>query len=283
MRLGAHVSTSGGLPKAIDRARAIGAETIQVFASSPRSWRFKHPSEKDVAGFREKAQVAGMSPVFLHGIYLVNVGGPTEVVEKSVDSLANHMNVASQIGAAGVIFHAGSHKGCGFDAILDQATAALQEVLSRSPSDVWLIVENSAGMGSHIGASFSEMGRLIKAIDSPQVMACLDTQHCLAAGYNVADSNGIKATVEEFHREIGLSRLAVVHANDSKAEYASGVDRHENIGEGYVGLGGFESIMSHPAFREVPFILEVPGFNKKGPDKENLDRLKDIRARLGIS
>ena len=283
MRLGAHVSAAGGLSKAVDRAREIDAETIQLFASSPRGWAFRPPSEGEVLAFREKVQAADISPVFLHGIYLVNVAGTLDLVEKSIESLVNHMNAASRIGAAGVIFHGGSHGGVGFDGVLRQATAALQEVLSKSPPDVWLIIENSAGMGAHIGASFRELGRLMKAIDSPQVVACLDTQHTLAAGYDITTDDGIGRAMEEFDREIGLSRLVAVHANDAKVELGSGVDRHENIGEGHIGIEGFEAIMGHPAFRDVPFILEVPGFDKKGPDKKNLDRLKSIRAKRGVS
>ncbi len=284
MRLGAHVSAAGGLGKAIDRALEIGAETVQIFASSPRGWAVRPPGEiSAVAAFREKAATAEISPTFLHGSYLVNVGGTPDLVKKSVDSLANHMQVAGEIGAAGVIFHGGSHKGAGFDGILSRAAAALQEVLSRSPDGVRLIIENSAGMGAHVGASFSEIGRLMRAIDSPRVMVCLDTQHSLAAGYNIGDPDGIEAAMAELDGEIGLARLVAVHANDSKTELGSGVDRHENIGEGYLGTQGFETIVGHPAFRDVPFILEVPGFGQKGPDKENLDRLKDIRSRLGVT
>ena len=283
MRLGAHVSASGGLDKAIDRAQEMGAEAIQIFASSPRAWRFRFPSEKEVAAFRQKAEAADVSPVFIHGSYLVSLGASGDILDKSVDCLVNNMMVAGQIGAAGVIFHGGSHKGAGFEGMLGQAVAALQEVLSKAEPGVWLIIENSAGMGAHIGSSFQEIGRLMKEIDSPQVMVCLDTQHSMAAGYNLADQEGIDAAMEEFDAEIGLSKLVAVHANDSKVEFGSGVDRHENIGEGHLGINGFETIMGHPAFRDVPFILEVPGFDKKGPDKQNLDRLKEVRSGLGVS
>lgn len=282
MRLGAHVSAAGGLSKAVDRAQFMGAETFQIFASSPRAWAFKQPTEDDVLAFHNNLEISDISPVFLHGSYLVNVGGTTDLVEKSVSSLTDHMNVAGKIGAAGVIFHAGSHKGVGFEAVLGQAASALKQVLLQSPSDVWLIIENSAGMGAHVGASFKEIGQIITEVDSDQVMVCLDTQHCLASGYNLADAGGITEAMDEFDREIGLSRLVVVHANDSKTPLGSGVDRHENIGEGHLGINGFEIVMDHPAFRNVPFILEVPGFDKKGPDKENLDRLKSIRSRLGV-
>ncbi|MCH7800056.1 MAG: deoxyribonuclease IV [Chloroflexi bacterium] len=280
MRLGAHVSTAGGPVKAFDRALEIGAETIQIFASSPRAWKFKMPTDEQASEFRQKGESTGVGPVFLHGSYLVNVGGSPELVEKSIDCLTNNLVAASKLGAEGVIFHGGSHKGKGFDAVLGQAAESLKEVLRRTPDDVWLIIENSAGMGFHIGASFVELGRMVEAIDDERVKICLDTEHCFAAGYNIADSEGVNDAMEEFDREIGLDRLVAVHANDAKVEHGSGVDRHENIGDGFIGLDGFEVIMSHPAFENVPFLLEVPGADKKGPDKENMDRLKAIRHKL---
>ena len=282
MKLGAHVSTSGGVHNAVDRAQEIGAEAIQIFASSPRAWAFEPPKEEHLLAFHEKSREVGLGPVFLHGSYLVNVGGTPELVEKSVQSLTQHMNAAGQLGAQGVVFHSGSHKGVGFDAVIDQAAAALSEVLSNSPVEVQLIIENCAGMGAQIGASFQELGRLVKAVGNDRVKICLDTEHAFAAGYNIADPDAIDAAMTEFDDEIGLDRLVVVHANDAKVELGSGVDRHENIGEGHIGLQGFQTIMGHSAFRDVPFLLEVPGADKKGPDKENLDRLKEIRARLNV-
>ena len=281
MKLGAHVSTAGGPSKAFDRAVDIGAETIQIFASSPRAWKFKMPTDEQASEFLEKGESTGIGPVFLHGSYLVNVGGSPEIVEKSIDCLTSNLVAASKLGAKGVIFHGGSHKGKGFDAVLDQAASTLQTVLQRSPDDVWLIIENSAGMGAHIGASFGELGRMVGAIDDDRVKICLDTEHCFAAGYNIADTDGVNSAMEEFDREIGLDKLVAVHANDAKVDLGSGVDRHENIGDGYIGLDGFEVIMSHSAFEKVPFLLEVPGPDKKGPDKDNVDRLKAVRDKLG--
>ena len=158
----------------------------------------------------------------------------------------------------------------------------MDQVLEASPENVWLTIENSAGMGDHIGSKFQEIGQLMKALASPNVKVCLDTQHLFAAGYDVTHEEGLERVMEEFDREIGLSKLVAVHANDAKVEFGSGVDRHENIGEGYIGTEGFEVIMGPPAFRDVPFILEVPGIDKKGPDKENMDRIKAIRAGLGV-
>ena len=282
MKLGAHVSTAGGLHTAFRRAANMDAETIQIFASSPRAWKFRELKPDIVQKFREESESTGIAPVFIHGSYLVNIGGSPDQLEKSTGCLVQNMEVAAEIGAAGVVFHAGSHKGKGFDAVIGSATETLRNVLDSSPEGPWLILENSAGMGSHLGASFEELGRMIEEVSSDRMKVCLDTEHCFAAGYNLADPDGISAAVDEFDRHIGLERLVVVHANDAKVELGSGVDRHENIGEGYIGIEGFEVIMSHEAFRDVPFVLEVPGPDKKGPDKDNLDRLKAIRERLSV-
>ena len=192
------------------------------------------------------------------------------------------MELAAEVKALGVIFHAGSHKGAGFDAVRPQTVASLRRVLEQSPVGPWLILENSAGMGNHIGAGFSEMGRILDGVDGDRMRVCLDTMHAFAAGYDVATEDGLEEAVSEFDREIGLDRLVAVHANDAKTEFASGVDRHENIGDGHIGIPGFEVIMGHPAFRNTPFILEVPGFGRKGPDAENIRILKEMRDRLGI-
>ena len=277
MKIGAHVSASGGPARAIDRALEIGAEAIQIFASSPRAWAFKPISEDRLLEFRQRSEETGVSPTFLHCTYLVNLGGTPELLEKSIVSLVQQMNAASQLGAKGVIFHSGSHKGAGLDAVFDQATDALQRVLSECPSDVWLIIENSAGMGDHIGASFGEIGRIIRAVDSPQVKVCLDTEHTFAAGYDIATPDGMKQTIAEFDAEIGIENLAVVHANDSKMELGSERDRHENIGDGHIGYDGFHTILAEPAFAGRSFLLEVPGIEGDGPDEENIRRLKRIR------
>jgi len=282
MKVGAHVSTAGGIEKAIDRAQTIGAETIQIFVSSPRAWKFRFPKEEAVKKFKEKSIATGISPCYIHGSYLVNIGGAAELIEKSVTSLINNMRTAHDIGAAGVIFHGGSHKGKGFSAVLDQATSCLIKVLDYSPDNTFLIIENSAGMGSHIGSSFEELGELLRSVNHPNLKVCLDTEHCFAAGYNIASKNDLDRVMIDFDRQIGLDKLVAVHANDAKVELGSGVDRHENIGSGFIGTVGFENILSHPTFRNIPFILEVPGFQNNGPDKENVDKLKAIRGKLGF-
>ncbi len=282
MLIGAHVSAAGGVEKAVGRAVDIGAECMQIFASSPRTWRFRPIPESNSDKFRAAAEEASMGPTVLHASYLVAIGSPDpSLAEKSVQSLSDHLQAAEQLGALGLIFHPASHRGKGFDAVFDQFVSNVQKALDASPGDALLMLETSAGSGDHIGSKFEELGRLIKAIDSPRAAVCFDTQHVWAAGYNIADRDGLEATLEEFDREIGLDLLRSVHANDSMRELGSSVDRHDNIGDGLIGEAGFHTIMSHPAFQEVPFYLEVPGAGKSGPDRPNVEALKRIRAATG--
>ena len=283
MQIGAHVSTAGGISKAVARGVEIGCEALQIFGSSPQGWAFKPAPKEEVETFRREMEETNMGPVFLHAIYLVNLGSSDDtLVERGVQSLINYMHLAADIGARGVVFHPGSHKGVGYEAILPQCVAAIQRVLENSPVGPCLAVENMAGMGQHIGADFKELGGIIDAVDNPRLGVCLDTQHSFAAGYDLTPGPGIEDMIGQFEDAIGLSKLVIVHANDSKRPCGSGVDRHDNIGEGFIGKSGFATIMGHPAFRDVPFILEAPGFEGKGPDQRNIDILKSIRQRVGL-
>jgi deoxyribonuclease-4 len=283
MRIGAHVSSSGSLDLAIDRAVAIGAEAVQIFCSPPQGWAFKPLDEIVVTAFKNKALEQGIGANVLHGVYLTNLGTQdTDNLQKGVLSLTNYMNAAHDLGMLGVIFHVGSHRGVGFDTVLQQIIDSLTEVLANSPEDTYLMLENSAGMGNSIGSKFSELGAIMKAMSNPRIKVCLDTQHSFSAGYDLTTPESVAGVMEEFDREIGVSELMAVHCNDSKPPLGGGLDRHENIGEGYMGLAAFEAIMGHPAFRDVPFYLEVPGFEGKGPDTQNINSLKAIRDNLSI-
>ena len=282
MLIGAHVSTAGGVEKSVKRAQDIGAECIQIFASSPRTWRFRPIPDENASKFQAAAAEASMGPTVLHASYLVAIASADPALaERSVQSLISHLQASEQLGALGLIFHPASHKGQGFDAVFDQFVTNVQTVLEEAPGESLLMLETSAGSGDHIGSKFEELGKLIKAIDNPRVAVCLDTQHVWAAGYNIVEKDGLEATLDEFDRDIGLDLLRSVHANDSKRELGSSVDRHDNIGDGLIGEAGFANVMSHPAFKDIPFYLEVPGFDKKGPDKPNVEALKKIRASVG--
>ena len=284
MDIGAHVSAAGGLPKAVGRAQEIGAEAMQLFASSPRAWKFKAPEDAIVEKFRESSEQAGMGPTVFHGIYLCALGSQDEaLVERSIESLTNHLQTAERVGALGVIFHPASHRGVGFDRVLNQFVEGVKKVLDAAPGEALLMLENSAGAGDHIGSKLSELGEIIRNVGSERVHVCLDTQHLWAAGYELNNPEKLEDMLAEFDSEIGLDRLSAIHANDSMRPLGSAVDRHDNIGEGEIGVAGFELMMSRPEFANVPMYLEVPGFEKGGPDKKNVNLLKKARKAAGVA
>jgi len=282
MKIGAHVSSGGGVDKAIDRAMEMGAEAIQLFSGAPYAWRRKNYTQAEVDAYKKKVEETGVAPAFIHGLYLVNLASSDPaLLARSYDALVAEMKAASLIDAKGVIFHLGSHKGAGYEACFNQVVEYVQRVIENT-AEAWLILENSAGMGGAIGSKFVELGTIIRESGSDRVKVCLDTQHAFAAGHDVKTRPGLEKMLDEFDRDVGLERLVAVHANDSKIPLGGGVDRHANIGEGHIGRDGFENILSHPTFADIPFLLEVPGFEDQGPDKENVEILKSLRAAVGM-
>lgn len=282
MLIGAHVSAAGGSNKAIARAEEIGAECFQIFASSPRMWSAKPISEAIAEKYKAEMARARMGPTVLHGKYLIALGSPdAELVAKSELALQADVAAANVLGALGVIFHPASHRGQGFDAIVDQFANSVRRVLANEPGDSLLMLETSAGAGDHIGSTFAELGTLIRAIGDDRIAVCLDTQHVWAAGYDISTTDTLNGVIDEFDKEIGIGLLRSVHANDSMRELGAAVDRHDNIGDGHIGTAGFATILKHEAFKNIPFYLEVPGTNKSGPDRPNIDALKAVRQRVG--
>jgi deoxyribonuclease-4 len=284
MRIGAHVSSAGGCQTVFGRAAEIGAEAIQLFVSAPQQWKAPGITEAQEAAFRDGFAVAGV-PVFFHGVYLVNFGASDEgIQERSVQSLTNYLLWSDRLSASGTIFHVGSHLGAGFEAVLPQICRRMRETLDSAPGTSKLLMETNAGQGACVGRTFGELGAILKGLDNdPRIGICIDTCHVFAMGYDIATKEGCEMAMTEFDREIGLDRLLAVHANDSKMPLGGVRDRHENIGDGHIGYVGFRSVMAHPAFRDVPFLLEVPGLDGNGPDAANIERLKTIRADLGIA
>ena len=279
--IGAHVSSAGGPHKVFPKALEMGAEAVQIFLSAPQQWKAPVLTDENVELFLAAKAEAGL-PVFLHGVYLMNFGGQdAAILEKSVTSLANYLRWADRLGAKGTIFHVGSHLGLGFEAVLPQMCRLLSQALDEAGNESWLILENNAGVGNCCGRNFAELGAIIRDLGGdPRVKVCIDTCHAFAMGYDISTPHGCEAAVSEFEREIGLERLVAVHANDSKTPLGGIRDRHENIGDGEIGYDGFKAVMSHPAFAGIPFLLEVPGLEKKGPDAENIGRLQRIREEI---
>ncbi len=278
MKIGAHVSTAGGPVTAFERAEAIGAEAAQIFLTPPQQWRSSKVEPEQAEAFRARATGSTCGPVFVHGVYLINLATADETnLTRSTSSLKSAMNSCSQLGIQGVIFHLGSHKGQGLEAVFAQICKACSEVLDSTPDDVQLILENSAGAGGTIGSQFADLGRILKEVASPRIKVCLDTQHSFAAGYDLGSAEGLEMAMTEFEQEVGFDQLVAVHANDSKVELGSGRDRHENIGDGHIGIEGFRRIVNHRGFANAPFLLEVPGMDGKGPDVANIEILKKLR------
>lgn len=276
LKIGAHVSAAVSLETAFERAGHIGANCFQIFVSPPQQWLQTKHSQDEIERFLQKAQKTRLGPNYIHGTYLINLGTRTsEHLIKSIEWLIYGLNLAEKLQIEGLVFHIGSHKGAGFEAVEKQVVESIKKVLDKT-ENVKLILETSAGSGGSIGKSFSELGAIIKQVKSERLKVCLDTQHVFASGYNIVSAVGLKDVLAEFEQEIGLANLTLIHTNDSKAGYNSNLDRHENIGEGFIGKEGFENIINHPDLKKLPFILEVPGFYKDGPDKENIQLLRSL-------
>jgi deoxyribonuclease-4 len=284
MLFGAHVSSSGGISNAIDRAEALGCDAVQVFTQSPRMWRPTSHKPEETARFRERREEAGIGGVVCHALYLVNLASPDPVVyEKSVAAMRASLEAATAIGAEGVVFHVGSHLGSGFEAGLERVVPALRELLELTTDHLWLLMENSAGAGGTIGRSTDELAAIHEALDRhPRLGLCLDSCHWYVSGVDVTDPAALDAAVADLDARIGLDRLRCLHVNDSKAELGSNRDRHDSIGLGLMAekLGTF---LAHPAFQGLPAILETPGPDGHGPDAAEVQRLRDLHARSRAS
>ena len=278
MLIGAHCG--GGIKGAIDRAESIGADAVQLFAQSPRTWRFPEHDPADLARFRERRSEAGLGAVLVHALYLVNLASPNDdFYGKSVSTLRSTVDAACEIAADGVVFHVGSHQGAGFEAGLERVVPALEQILERCREPSWLLLENSAGAGGTIGRSLEELAAIVERLDGhPLLGLCLDSCHLWASGYDVTDREELDRVLDEIERRIGLERLRALHVNDSKTPLGSNRDRHANVGEGLMGerLGTF---VGHAALQGLPAVLETPGPEGHGPDAAEVQRLRDLHAR----
>ena len=276
--MGAHVPVSGGLSKGLTYAREIGAQALQVFVSNPRGWA---PSPGDPAldnRFRDDCAKAGL-PVFVHAPYLINFGSPTEVtLRKSVDAVAHALLRGREIGARGVVVHAGSAvAGAHRDDAMAQLRSHLLPVLEGLPTDgPRLLVEPTAGGGQALCATVQDLAGWFDQLDHhPMLGVCLDTCHLFAAGHDLAAPGGAKKTLDLLVKTVGRGRLGLVHANDSKDPLGSGRDRHAAIGEGHIGKDMFAELFRHASTRDVPVLIETPG----GPEehRRDLDLLRSLR------
>jgi deoxyribonuclease-4 len=279
VRIGLHTSIAGGLERSAIKAGEMGANTLQIFSSSPRQWKASVPSAPAIEllnAFRKKYD---LTPLVIHDNYLINLASANEGIRKqSIEAFRGELVRAIAIGAEYLVAHPGNYKGQTIEQGIFhflQGVAAAAEGLKFDK--LMLLVECTAGAGAQIGGRFEELHAIREyaaQMTHLPVGFCLDTCHLLVSGYNIATEEGFKNTMGEADRILGLDHVRVIHANDSKAPLGSHVDRHEHIGQGYIGLDGFRRILTHPKLRNKAFILETPG--DQDDEQRNLDTLKSL-------
>jgi deoxyribonuclease-4 len=265
--IGAHVSQSGGLEKAVSRGVERGAQAIQIFNQSPRMWRPTAYSDEDFAAFRTALEQSLVETVVIHAVYLLNCASEDrEIRTKSLRSLIQSLRVGDGIGAAGVVLHPGSAKKGEVPQAIKRAGKVIREALAESER-CELHLEDTAGAGGTLGRSFEELEALLDAAGGDgRLGVCLDSCHLYASGYDIRTPDGLRETLDECERTVGLRRLRSLHANDSMTPCGSNRDRHALLGQGELGERGCGVFLSEPRFEGLPCLLETGVDGAPGPD-----------------
>jgi len=285
MLLGCHLSIGKGFTDAIEAAENLGINALQIFSHNASSWKMKTITKEAASSFQTRFKNSSVEVVVIHTMYLLNPASPDEVLfERSVAALEQEVKRAGILGIDRIVTHLGAQKGSGIEAGIARIVAALDRVIASetfsSYKGVEILLENTAGTGTTMGASFSELGAIISALsDASRVGICLDTCHAFAAGYELRTFEGLAETLEALDLEVGLGRLKVIHLNDSKYPLGSRHDRHAHIGYGEIGMEGFSLIVNHKALHDLPFILETPKQfdGQADADRINLDLVRSLR------
>jgi deoxyribonuclease-4 len=274
MRVGAHVSVAGGVDNAVGRQVEIGGSCGQIFTHSPQVWRSPDLDDEEVERFREGTAADLDGPWVIHSSYLVNLCTPTaDLREKSVRSMQEEVDAAARLGVEYVNVHLGAHTGAGVDGGLDNAASALDAL--DVPAGVTVLIESDAGGGTKLGDRFEHLARVVEA-SALDLAVCLDTAHLFAAGYDLSTPAGVDETVAEFDDVVGLDRLACLHLNDSKHACGTNKDEHAHLGEGHIGEAGMARLLSHPALRDLPYVLETPTEDGRSY-AWNVERARELR------
>jgi len=281
--LGAHVSIAGGLHRALERGRALGCGAVQIFLKNQRQWAARPLGGDEVRAFRIARRTAAIAPVFAHASYLINLAGPDPANwRQAVDAFTDELERAEALGLSCVVIHPGSHLGAGPAVGIERIAAAVREALGRTRGyRVRIALENTAGAGGVLGRTFAELGALLDRAGRPRRLGvCLDTCHLFAGGYDVRTPAGYEEATSECGRVVGLDRVLAFHLNDAKAPLGSGLDRHEHIGRGELGLRPFRLLLCDARFRDVPKVLETPKEPEPIADLRNLAVLRRLRRRV---
>jgi deoxyribonuclease IV len=280
LKIGIHTSIAGALENSAHRAAELGANTFQIFSSSPRQWKASVPTPQGVLAFRRAREKHGLDPLVIHDNYLINLASAHESVRAlSIEAFRGELARAIAIGADYLVAHPGNYKGCSIErGILNFLEGVAAAGAGLNFGKLMLLIENTVGAGAQLGSRFEELHVMREygaTMTNLPIGFCLDTCHLLASGHDVSTAEGLKKTIAEADRILGLENVRVMHANDSKTPLGSHVDRHANIGEGYIGLEGFRRILGSGRLRNKAFILETP-VDKDGDDRRNLETLKSL-------
>ncbi len=277
MKVGLHVSISKSLDSAVDNAKTLGCDTFQMFTRNPRGWRYTALDGEEVKEFKAKLKESGIGPPVDHMPYLPNLACPEdEVYEKSTATLVAEVERCVQLGVPYIVSHLGSHLGRGREIGLGRLTEALNIAIKKARGDLRILLENMAGQTNSMGSTFKDIKEIIDGVRKKErVGVCLDSCHLYAAGYDVQSQRGVDQTLAKFDDIIGLENVKVFHLNDSKGGLGSGLDRHEQIGKGYIGEKGFKALLQHPAIRDLPLILETP-IDEPGDNLRNLQMVRKL-------
>jgi deoxyribonuclease-4 len=279
MIFGAHMSTSGGVARALERGASIGCGIVQIFVKNNMQWSGRAPSAEEIAAFAAARIRGGFKTVFGHTGYLINPGGPPSANRaKSLASLVQEISFAGALGLPFLVLHPGAHLGDGEARGLERIIAGLDEVLAATKdSAVRIALENTAGQGTCLGYKIEHLAAIFDGVQAPARLGlCLDTAHFFAAGFDLRAPGGWDAAIKRVGRLIGLTQILAFHLNDSKTDLGSRVDRHEHIGRGKIGLEAFRHIVNDARFAKSPGCLETPKSEDLHEDVENLATLRSL-------
>ncbi|MDA3936617.1 MAG: deoxyribonuclease IV [Actinomycetota bacterium] len=281
MLIGAHVSVSGGYSKALEYAQSVEAECIQIFAKSPRQWRGPVPDSDAAAQFREARASVGGVPLFTHTAYLINLAAADDIMwEKSVLALADELTRANILGVDGVATHLGSNPSGDIGLTASRIASGIVAAFDQcGDCSARLLMENTAGAGATFGGTPEELGAVVRAsgLTAEVLGVCIDTCHAHAAGLDVSGNRGWEDLLDSMDRECGEGRVGLIHANDCKFGRGEHKDRHEWIGDGFIGSAGFEAMLNQERLSDICAVLEMPG-EVPEKDRENIARLKTLRT-----
>lgn len=279
--IGAHMSIAGGVFNAVLHAEKAGCRCVQLFVKSSNQWRAKPLEDEEIAQFKQERKRTGIGPAVAHSSYLINIASPDDALyEKSREALKVEYQRCVQLGVEYLVFHPGAHKDSGVEAGIERIAAAMDWVFEQVPDgDTMLLLETTAGAGSHIGSKFEELKAILDRLThGDRAAVCMDTCHIFSAGYDIRTEAAYKATMKEYDRILGRPSLKAIHFNDSKFDIGTHKDRHEHIGKGFIGKDAFGFFMRDSKLRNVPKLLETPKDEAGKNDKRNLALLRKLAS-----